>query len=181
MSHTHRTAWRLAPLVALLLSCCALAADPAKVLHVASPDIETLDPHQYDDDPSFQIIATMFEGLYEWDYLAATPTLAPVTAAGPPQISADGLTWTVPIKPGVYLTDDPAFKGRPRERVLALTLSLLWKKNLEAIGLRSDFPITPFEDVIKELGSSRCSGAATAASRSAIPCSCSSTAASRRR
>ena len=117
MSPVHRSAWRLAPLVALVVSCCALAADPAKVLHVASPDIETLDPHQYNDDPSFQIIGTMFEGLYEWDYLAATPTLAPVTAAGPPQISADGLTWTVHIKPGIYFTDDPAFQGRPRELV----------------------------------------------------------------
>lgn len=117
MSHAHRTAWRLAPLFALALSCCALAADPAKVLHVASPDIETLDPHQYNDEPSFQIIATIFEGLYEWDYLAATPTLAPVTAAGPPQISADGRIWTVHIKPGIYFADDPAFNGRPRELV----------------------------------------------------------------
>lgn len=112
-----RYAWRFAPLVALVVSCWALAADPAKVLHVASPDIETLDPHQYNDDPSFQIIGTIFEGLYEWDYLAATPTLAPVTAAGPPQVSADGLTWTVHIKPGIYFTDDPSFQGRPRELV----------------------------------------------------------------
>ncbi len=108
---------RLIPLCALALSCCVLAADPAKVLHVASADIETLDPQQYNDDPSFQIIATIFEGLYEWDYLAATPTLTPVTAAGPPQVSADGLTWTIRIKPGIVFTDDPAFKGRPRELV----------------------------------------------------------------
>ncbi|HUH94696.1 MAG TPA: ABC transporter substrate-binding protein [Casimicrobiaceae bacterium] len=117
MSRTHRAALRLAPLLALFVSCWVFSADPAKVLHVASPDIETLDPHQYDDDPSFQIIGAIFEGLYEWDYLADTPTLAPVTAAGPPQISADGLSWTVHIKPGIYFTDDPAFKGRPRELV----------------------------------------------------------------
>jgi ABC-type transport system substrate-binding protein len=103
--------------VALLLSSTVLAADPAKVLHVASPDIETLDPHQYNDDPSFQIISTIFEPLYEWDYLATTPTLAPVTADGPPQLSADGLTWTIHLKHGIYFTNDAAFKGKPRELV----------------------------------------------------------------
>jgi peptide/nickel transport system substrate-binding protein len=108
--------WRLLLVFALALSSCALAAaDPSKILRVASPDIETLDPQQYNDDPSFQIITTIFEGLYEWDYLAATPNLAPVTAAGPPEISADALTWTIHIKPGIYFTDDPAFKGKPRE------------------------------------------------------------------
>jgi ABC-type transport system substrate-binding protein len=112
-----RARWRLVPVLALVLSCCALAADPSKVLRVASADIETLDPHQYDDDPSFQIITTIFESLYEWDYLAATPTLTPVTAAGPSQVSADGLNWTIRIKPGIYFTDDPAFKGKPRELV----------------------------------------------------------------
>ena len=106
---------RLVPIATLALSCCALAADPAKVLRVASPDIETLDPQQYNDDPSFQIISTIFESLYEWDYLAATPTLSPVTADGLPKISADGLTWTIRLKRGIYFTDDPAFKGKPRE------------------------------------------------------------------
>ena len=104
-------------LVWLALAACfqASAADPNKVLRLALPDIETLDPQQYNDDPSFEVIAAIFEGLYEWDYLATSPTLVPVTAAGPPQISADALTWTVRIKPGIYFTDDPAFKGKPRE------------------------------------------------------------------
>lgn len=102
---------------ALALSWAAGAADSNKVLHIASVDIETLDPQQYNDDPSFQVICAIFEGLYEWDYLAPTPKLAPVTAAGPPEISADGKTWTVRIKPGIYFTDDPAFHGQPRELV----------------------------------------------------------------
>src|SRR5438067_2556386 len=50
--------------------------------------------------------------------LLARPTrLFPNTAAGLPQISDDGLTWTVRVKPGIYFTDDPAFKGKPRELV----------------------------------------------------------------
>src|SRR5262250_300885 len=113
-SGTRRAVFLFA-LLALVACASARAADPNKVLHIASPDIETLDPHQYNDDPSFQVIASIFEGLYEWDYLASAPTLTPVTAASPPQISADALTWTVKLKPGVYFTDDPAFKGKPRE------------------------------------------------------------------
>jgi ABC-type transport system substrate-binding protein len=101
--------------LALAASFSAAAADPNKVLHIASPDIETLDPQQFNDDPSFEVMGAIFEGLYEWDYLATAPTLAPVTAAGPPQISADALNWAVKIKPGIYFTDDPAFKGKPRE------------------------------------------------------------------
>ncbi len=116
-SEANRRWPRLLSLLALCVCCVAGAADPNKVLRIASPDIETLDPHQYNDDPSFQVIAAIFEGLYEWDYLASTPTLAPVTAAGAPEISADGLTWTIRIKPGIYFTDDPAFHGQPRELV----------------------------------------------------------------
>jgi ABC-type transport system substrate-binding protein len=107
----------LATLAICASSPAAAAADPNKVLRLASPDIETLDPQQFNDSPSFDVIAAIFETLYEWDYLAEAPTLAPVTAAGPPQISADGLTWTIKIKPGIYFTDDPAFKGKPRELV----------------------------------------------------------------
>src|SRR5438132_599105 len=111
---------RLSHLLGLLtlVACCSVAAaDPNKILRVTTFDIETLDPQQYNDDPSFRVITAIFEGLYEWDYLAATPSLTPVTAAGPPEISADGKTWTIRLKPGIYFTDDPAFHGKPRELV----------------------------------------------------------------
>ena len=48
---------RLLTLLTLAACCSAGAADPDKVLHIASPDIETLDPQQYNDDPSFQVIS----------------------------------------------------------------------------------------------------------------------------
>jgi hypothetical protein len=64
----------------------AFAADPAKVPRVASADIDTLDPHQYGDEPSFQVLMAIFEPAYEWDYLASPPRRAPLTAAGAPEI-----------------------------------------------------------------------------------------------
>jgi hypothetical protein len=36
---------------ALAASIACAAADPNKVLRIASPDIETLDPQQYNDSP----------------------------------------------------------------------------------------------------------------------------------
>jgi ABC-type transport system substrate-binding protein len=113
---------RIARATTVLLAAAVLAgattldaADPAKVLRVALPDIETLDPQQYNDDPSFQVMRAIFEGLYEWDYLASPARLAPNTAVALPQIADDGRRWTIRVKPGIRFTPDPAFKGRPRE------------------------------------------------------------------
>lgn len=106
----------------LFVVLCAIsglgdAADPAKVLRLATSDIDTLDPQQWQDAFSRDVGASIFESMYEWDYLARPPTPSPDTAAGPPQISADGLTWTIRLKPGIHFTDDPAFRGKPRELV----------------------------------------------------------------
>ncbi|MDQ6619239.1 MAG: ABC transporter substrate-binding protein, partial [Pseudomonadota bacterium] len=104
--------------VAVLAWCSpGLAADPAKVLRIASVDIETLDPQQYTDDPSFQVVMAIFEPAFEWDYLASPPKLIPLTAAAPAQVSPDGRTWTVTLQHGIFFTDDPAFKRKPRELV----------------------------------------------------------------
>ena len=95
----------------------AHAADPDKILRLASPDIETLDPHQFNDSPSRDIARALFEGLYEWQYLASPPRLSPVTAAALPAITDGGKTWTIRLKPGIYFIDDPAFGGKKRELV----------------------------------------------------------------
>lgn len=111
-------AWLLA-LGAMGLFTVATAADPNKILRLASPDIETFDPQQFTDNPSFEVFAAIFEGLYEYDYLASPPKLSPVTALGPPTITDDGKTWTIRLRPGIFFTDDPAFAGKPRELVAA--------------------------------------------------------------
>jgi ABC-type oligopeptide transport system substrate-binding subunit len=77
----HGAPLRLLPLLALVVSCCALAADPAKILRVASPDIETLDPQQFSDNPSFEVLIAIFEPLYEWDYLRSPPNCCSFTAS----------------------------------------------------------------------------------------------------
>jgi len=108
--------WTLV-LLALVSACAAGAADPNKVLHIASPDIDTLDPQQATTIPAQRVTFAIFEGLYNWDYLNSPTGLAPVTATGPPQISDGGKTWQIDLKPGIFFTDDPAFRGKPRELV----------------------------------------------------------------
>ena len=108
---------QLAALVVLAFGGAAHAADPEKVLHVAMFDIATFDPQQYTDVPSFEVFTSIYEGLYEYDYLASPPRLAPVTASGQPIIADGGTTWTIRLQPGIYFTDDPAFGGKRRELV----------------------------------------------------------------
>jgi ABC-type transport system substrate-binding protein len=105
--------------VTIAYSLAAFAADPAKILRVASPDIDTLDPQQYTDDPSYEVLIAIFEPLYERSYLRSPTRLSPVTAVGPPEITDGGRTWTMRIRPGIFFTDDPAFKGAKRELVAA--------------------------------------------------------------
>ena len=117
------------------------AADPAKVLHVASPDIDTLDPQEFSDDPSYQVVAAIFEPLYEWDYIASPPKLTPLTADGPPEITPDGKVWTIRLKHGIFFTDDPSFKGKPRELV-AGDFVYSYKRWIDPAGRRGGAPVT---------------------------------------
>jgi ABC-type transport system substrate-binding protein len=131
----------LCALLALALCCGAAATDATKILRVASPDIDTLDPQQFSDDPSFRVVMALYEPLYEWDYLATPPKLSPLTAAGPIAISDDGKTWTVRLKSGIFFIDDPAFKGKPRELV-AEDYVYSYKRWLDPNLRRGGAPVT---------------------------------------
>ena len=98
----------------------ARAADPAKVLRVAFLSAETgFDPQAGSDLYSNYVDRAIFDPLYTYDYLARPYRIVPNTAAALPQISADGLNWTIRIRPGIHFADDPAFKGVPRELTAA--------------------------------------------------------------
>jgi ABC-type transport system substrate-binding protein len=98
----------------------AHAADANKVLRYAFEVAETsFDPPRISDLYSNIVNGAMFDAPLAYDYLARPSKLKPNTAAGLPEVSADGLTYTIRIKPGIYFTDDPVFKGRKRELVAA--------------------------------------------------------------
>src|SRR5499427_4174167 len=127
-----RTLLRLALLATLAASFgSAHAADSAKVLRVAFNAAETgFDPQAGGDAYSNYVNRVIFESLYGYDYLARPYKIVPNTAQALPDISADGKTWTIRVKPGIYFADDPAFKGIKRE-LTAADYVYSWRRVLD--------------------------------------------------
>ena len=74
-----------------------------------------MDPAQIGDVPTDELTREFFETLYYYHYLKRPYQMVPQLAAAMPQISEDGLTYTIPIRHDVYFHDDPCFpegKGR---------------------------------------------------------------------
>jgi oligopeptide transport system substrate-binding protein len=105
----------LSLVLALALAPCSQAAAP-KTLRITFQAAETgFDPVRVSDIYSGAIIEAIFEPLLTYDYLARPATLVANTAQSLPAISDGGRTYTLKVKPGIYFSDDPAFKGQPRE------------------------------------------------------------------
>jgi oligopeptide transport system substrate-binding protein len=112
-----RAVVRVIGVSSIAYACAAGAADSSKVLRLAQGNIDTLAPQEWVDYFSGWVGVAIFESLYEWHYLARPVRLFPNTAAALPEITDDGRTWTMRIKPGIYFTEDPAFGGKPRELI----------------------------------------------------------------
>jgi oligopeptide transport system substrate-binding protein len=90
--------------------------DPNKILRVSFPIAETgFDPQSGGDAYSNYVNRAIYDPLFKYEYLTRPYKLVPNTAAALPEISADGKTWTIRVRPGIYFADDPAFKGKRRE------------------------------------------------------------------
>lgn len=114
--------FRSAAAFVLTLSCLAAQAaqepppSPQKVLRMFLSTSETgLDPALASDNATLSLLENLFDPLLRYDYLARPAKLRPNTASALPAVSADGLTYTFRIRPGIYFTPDPAFKGVKRE------------------------------------------------------------------
>ena len=114
------------PIVAAVIAFATIHAAAAdfppdraqKVLRYAFERAETtLDPQKTSDIYSNFIESAIFETPLDYDYLARPLKLVPLTLVSLPEISADGKTYLLRVKPGIFFTDHPAFKGRKRELV----------------------------------------------------------------
>ncbi|HKW52506.1 MAG TPA: ABC transporter substrate-binding protein [Stellaceae bacterium] len=115
----------------LLAGASARGADPNKVLRVAFPIAETgFDPQAVNDLYSQYVNRAIFDSLYTYDFLARPYKLVPSVAVALPDISPDGRTWTIKVRPGIYFADDPAFKGKKRE-LTAGDFIYAWKRILD--------------------------------------------------
>jgi ABC-type transport system substrate-binding protein len=71
----------------------------------------SIDPVQARNVYVNTITLNAYDTLYSFKYLARPYEVKPNLAVDLPEISDDGLTYTIRIKRGVYFTDDPAFEG----------------------------------------------------------------------
>ena len=94
----------------------ASAAAPAKVLHAFLSTGETgLDPAVASDLASLSLLENLFDPLLRYDYLARPVKLQENTLRAMPKVEDGGLSYTFELRPGIYFTPDPAFKGVKRE------------------------------------------------------------------
>jgi len=105
---------------AVLAAAPVLRAEPVKVLRYAFEIAETsFDPQFITDVYSNIANQAMFDAPLAYDYLARPMKLKPNSAVALPEVSADGTTFTVRVKPGIYFAPDDAFGGRKRELTAA--------------------------------------------------------------
>ena len=105
----------------------ALAAMPAyaapdmnKVLHASFNAPETgYDSAKVSDVYSHGVLENILEPLLTYDYVARPAKLIPNIAEAMPTVSADGLTYIIHIRHGIYFGPDPVFKGVKRELTAA--------------------------------------------------------------
>ena len=79
----------------------------------------TLDPAQAAIIYANFGVINLYDTLYRYKYLARPYELTTNLAVDMPEISDDGLTYTIQIKPGVHYIDDEAFEGGIGREVIA--------------------------------------------------------------
>src|SRR5690606_17681370 len=94
------------------------SADPNKVLNLAfeAPE-DGFDMVKTYNFYHGSVAETIVVPLLRYDYLGRPANLAPNTAEALPKVEQDGKVYTFKIKPGIYFSDAPAFKGKKRELV----------------------------------------------------------------
>jgi ABC-type transport system substrate-binding protein len=99
----------------------AYPGEPAGTLHVSLvSEIKGLDPIQADEETTSTVVINLYDQLYEYEHLKRPFELRPCLAEAMPEVSADGLTYTIRLRKGIRFNDDPCFSktgGQGREFV----------------------------------------------------------------
>ena len=118
-------------IVALGVSFVTIPQRDPHTLYVAyAENIKTLDPGNIADTISDAVAGQIYECLYNYDYRARPYKLIPELATALPTVSADGLIYTLHVRPGVHYYD-PDKKIWPTgvgPEVKAQDFILAWKR-----------------------------------------------------
>ena len=84
--------------------------------------VKSIDPATSHDTTSHSIQAYIYEACFDYHYLKRPVELIPKLAKAMPEVSPDGLTYTIHLKRGVKFSRNPCFgvdsDGRPKTRTL---------------------------------------------------------------
>lgn len=135
MTRPLRTLGLLAACAVLLAGC---GADP----YPGQPEEGTLrvllleemkgfDPAYTDEEISHTCVVNVYDQLYQHHHLKRPYELEPCLAEGMPDVSEDGLTYTIRLKKGVRYADDPCFPGGKGREVFASDCVFDWKRLMD--------------------------------------------------
>ncbi|MFT5211625.1 MAG: oligopeptide transport system substrate-binding protein [Flavobacterium sp.] len=105
---------------------------PAKIYrHSLNGAPSSLDPVNAATVYANHIVTNIYDTLYRYKYLARPYAIAPNLAVAMPDVSNDGLTYTIKIKKGVFYADDPAFPNGKGREVIAEDLVYSIKRHFD--------------------------------------------------
>src|SRR6266404_1712971 len=119
----------------LLYAACLLSGVMAVLTPTTEPRlfnatdrIRGFDPVTASDVTAIAAISKVYEGLYEFEYLARPYRVRPMLADSMPEISTDRLTYTIHVKKGVRFADDRCFPGGQGRELTAEDFVYSWKR-----------------------------------------------------
>ncbi|MCC6195153.1 MAG: hypothetical protein IT518_11845 [Burkholderiales bacterium] len=131
MKRTFALAATLVAVAALAPGAALAQADLSKTLRVVFRTAETgFDPVAISDIYSNYVNRAIFEAPFRYDFRARPHKVVPNTAVALPEGNKDGTEWTIRIRPGIYFSDDPAFKGKQRE-LTAADYAYSWRRTFD--------------------------------------------------
>lgn len=92
---------------------------PSVYRHAMDGTPRSLDPAQAANVYAKALVVNLYDTLYRYKYLARPYELAPNLAEGMPEISADGLIYTIRLRKDARFIDDPAFPAGVGRHVTA--------------------------------------------------------------
>lgn len=111
-------------------SSSAGSAKPGQVVRYGaiSAKVRGMDPMDIGDVASSAMASNIYDTLYEYHYLKRPYQIIPSLAADMPQVSEDGLTYTITLRDDVYFQDDKAFPEGKGRKVTMHDLVYSWKR-----------------------------------------------------
>lgn len=116
-------------LVLTVFGCTKKSDLPENSLQYAMRgNVSGMDPAFRGDEFINEVIANIFDSLYQYNYLKRPLVIEPLLADGMPVVSKDGLTHTIKLKPGVKFQDSEVFPGGKGREVVAEDYIYSWRR-----------------------------------------------------